>query len=79
MEISEIQKRMLQDYESLIDDFIKDRIRLEGQHEKIRKIELDLKTYFDIDKTYHFWKIIIMPALWRSGVRDSGSKTEKTR
>jgi len=54
MRVREIKKKMLEEYKLAIEEYNHDKIRLEQQHEKIRKFERDLYDYFGINITHNF-------------------------
>lgn len=54
MKAREIRQKMLKRYEDVIDMYNQNKEHLNTQHENIRQIERDLKTYFDVVRRHKF-------------------------
>ena len=54
MKAREIKKSLWRDYNDAIEEYNLARVRLEAKHNEIRRIEIDLKRYFNIDVTHNF-------------------------
>ena len=54
MKAREIKVKMLESYENAIELHKTMLIRLDDQHNKIRRIEYELRMYFDVEKKHNF-------------------------